>query len=110
MGKKGITQEQFKQVKQLIKDKKYETLGDVAKVSGLSYATVSRIRNSSSFKAYKEKYCSVKTPQEKLEEFLENPNTDESLEKLIEGFLKDKRPVKVHKKSFWQKLKDLFKK
>ena len=108
MGKKGITQEQFKQVKQLIKDKKYETLGDVAKVAGLSYATVSKIKNSSSFKVYKEKYCSVKTPQEKLEEFLKNPNTDESLEKLVESFLEDKRPVKKQKISFWEKLKRHF--
>lgn len=110
MGKKGITQEQFKQVKQLIKDKRYETLKDVAKVSGLSYTSISRINNSSSFKMYKEKYCSIKTPQKKLEEFLKNPNTNESLEKLIEGFLTDKRPVETYKQSFWQKLKNLFKK
>lgn len=109
MAKKGITSEKYREVKRLIKDKSCKTLGDVSKKSGLAYSTVVKIKNTTSFKNYKEKYCTAKTPQEKLEEFLQNPNTDESLEKLVERFLEDKRPVKKHKKSFWEKLKALFK-
>lgn len=108
MGKKGISREEYKQIKSVLKENPKKTIKEIAKEVKFGYSTVVKIKNSKNYKEYREKYCKVKTPQEKLEEFLKNPNTDESLEKLVESFLEDRRPVKKQKVSFWEKLKRHF--
>lgn len=110
MGKKGISQEQYKKVKELLKETPKKSMEEIAKKVGLGYSTVVKVKNSKNFKEYKTKYCKAKTAQEKLEEFLANPNTDESLEKLVDSFLHDDMPVKKKKKSLWQRIKSHFRK
>ena len=81
MGKKGISREEYKQIKSVLKENPKKTIKEIAKEEKFGYSTVVKIKNSKNYKEYREKYCKVKTPQEKLEE-LKNYYADAEQERI----------------------------
>ena len=113
---KGTTKQEYQAIKAFIKKNPDMKAAEAAKELKIGTTTLSHVKNSKNYEEFKTKYSrSNKVTPENFEKELKKARKNpKSLEELIEEFLDDEKPKSNKKKtvkkvSFWQKVKDLFK-